>query len=282
MASNPKRVYYYHADSNAFGGHIETPVKQLIPVAAPSSLPPVGGYESAHTGRYQLEGILSFESAHTQVAGSVSHKTGGWTTLASATVEGLNILNVITADRIVAQIATENPPEGYIPTVTFVGTQIQNLCVSGFPVEPVFDLGMCDQGLAAGQFPKTALFEHEPFLKRAADQCEHMNDPKALPAWVQDRTIPAWVRERYTWDNAARIRERAAVLCSLVSEVRKPFPGRPFGHVLEIPEIGRVFFGELLLDHNSYRIIGMRLELGCGTQGSLSVCAAGKEGVGIP
>lgn len=281
MAANPKRVYYYHADSNAFGGHIETPFKQLIPVAAPSSLPPVGGYESAHTGRYQLEDILSFESAHTQVAGSVSHKTGGWTTLASAVVEGLNVLNVITADRIVAQIATENPPEGYIPTVSFVGTQIQNLRVSGFPVDPVFNLGMCDQGLAAGRFPERAVVDNESFLDRAKAQYERMNNSKLLPEWVQDRSIPAWVRERYTWDNA-QLRERAAVSCSLVTEVRGQFPGRPFGHVLEIPEIGRVFLGELLLDDNTYRIIGMRLELGCATQGSLSVSTASKEGTGYP
>ena len=281
MASNPKRIHYYHADSNAFGGHIETPIKQLIPVAAPSSLPPVGGYQSAHSDRYQLEGILSFESAHTQVAGSVSHKTGGWTTLASAVIEGLNILNVITADRIVAQIATEHPPEGYIPTVTFVGTQIQNLRVSGFPLDPVFNLGMGDQGLAAGQFPKRALFENESFLKNAAAQCERMNNPKALPAWVQDRTIPAWVRERYTWDNA-QLRERAVAVCSLVTEVRGEFPGRPFGHVLEIPEIGRVFLGELLVDDNTYRIIGMRLELGCTTHGAASASAVSIEGSGFP
>lgn len=281
MAANPKRIYYYHADSNAFGGHIETPIKQLIPVAAPSSLPPVGGYESAHSGRYQLEDILSFESAHTQVAGSVSHKSGGWTTLASATVEGLNVLNVITADRVVAQIATDNPPQGYIPTVTFVGTQIQNLRISGFPVDPVFNLALCDQGLAAGQFPTSAVIDNDTFLESVGTQYERMNNPDKLPDWVKDRTIPAWVPERYTWDNAQR-RERAAVLCSLVTEVRGQFPGRPFGHVLEIPEIGRVFLGELLVDHNTYRIIGMRLELGCATQGSVGVSTASKEGAPFP
>jgi len=67
-----------------------------------------------------------------------------------------------------------------------------------------------------------------------------------------------------------------------VAEVRGQFPGRPFGHVLEIPEIGRVFLGELLLDDNTYRVIGMRLELGCSTHGSLSVSTASKEGTGIP
>ena len=125
------------------------------------------------------------------------------------------------------------------------------------------------------------MFEDDSFLESAKAQYDSMNNPKALPAWVKDRTIPAWVRERYKWDNA-RLRERAAVLCSLVTEVTGQFPGRPFGHVLEIPDIGRVFLGELLLDHNTYRIIGMRLELGCGTQGSLSVSTASKEGTPYP
>ncbi|HEX6805494.1 MAG TPA: hypothetical protein VF133_17570 [Terriglobales bacterium] len=281
MAANPKRVHYYHADSNAFGGHMETPLRQLLPVAAPSSLPPVGGYMSAHTDGYRLEGILSFESAHTQVAGSISHKTGGWTTLASAVVEGLNVLNVITADRVVAQIATEHPPDGYIPTVTFVGTHFQNLCVSGCELKPVLNLGICGQNVAAGQYPKKAALENDVFLKNTAAQYERMNTVDALPGWVQDRSIPAWVRERYAWDNA-QLRERAAVACSLVTEVRGEFPGRPFGHVLEIPEIGRVFLGELLVDHNTYRIIGMRLELGCTTHASVSFSSPSIEGSSWP
>lgn len=274
MSSTYRRFHYYHADVNAAGGHIETPFQQMIPVAAPLSLPPVGGYASAQVGRYRLEGILSFESAHTQVAGSVSQK-GGWTTLATAVVEGLNILDVITVDRVVAQIATEHPPEGYIPTVTFVGTQFKKLCVSGYEVNPVLDLGICGQN--AGQFPKRPVLEDGAFLEKAQAQYKTMGDAGRLPDWVKDRSIPAWVRERYTWDNAQR-EERAAVLCSLVSRVEGQFPGRPFGNVLEIPEIGRVFLGELLIDHNTFRIVGMRLELGCTTHGSVSFSAPSIEG----
>ena len=164
---------------------------------------------------------------------------------------------------------------------TFTGLVILAWIISGFPVEPVLNLGMCDQGLGAGQFPKTAVIENQSFLKSAAAQYERMNNAQELPSWVEDRTIPAWVRERYTWDNA-QLREIAAVLCSLVTEVRGPFPGRPFGHVLEIPEIGRVFLGELLLDDNTYRVIGMRLELGCTTQGSASASAVSIEGSDWP
>ena len=281
MPANQKRVHYYHADSNAVGGHIETPIKQMIAPVAPQSLPPVGGYASSRAEKYHLEGIFSYESASTQVAGSISHKTGGWTTLATAVVEGVNILNVLTAERIVAQIATEHPVDGYVPTVTFVGTQFKKLCISGCEVEPVLDTEVCGPTLEMGMFPKTAVFDDDRFLQKSSSQYYKMNDEKSLPGWVKNRTIPGWVRERYTWDNA-QLRQRGAVLCSLVTHVNKEFPGRPFGHVLEIPDIGKVFLGEFLVDHNTFRLIGMRVELGCTTHGSLSFSSPSVEGTGFP
>jgi hypothetical protein len=275
--ANVKRVHYYHADATALGGHIETPFEQMIPVLAPSSLPPVGGYAVVRAERFRLEGILSFESAYTQVAGSVSHKTGGWTTLATSVVEKLNVLEVITADRVVSQIATEHPLAGHNPKVTFVGTKFENLCISGNPIEPVLDLDICGHDLEAEQFPKKCPFEDERFLAAAAEQYRRMNDEKSLPPWVKSRNIPSWVRERYTWDNAQRA-ERGCVLCSVVTQVNGEFPGRPFGSVLTIPEIGKVFLGELLVDRNTYRLIGMRVELGCTTSGSATLSAASIEG----
>jgi hypothetical protein len=43
-----------------------------------------------------------------------------------------------------------------------------------------------------------------------------------------------------------------------------------------------VFLGELLVDHNTYRIIGMRLELGCSTNASVSASAPSIEGSDWP
>jgi len=274
--TNVKRVHYYHADATALGGRIKAPFEQLIPVQAPLSLPPVGGYAATRVERFRLEAILSFEAAYTQLAGSVSHKTGGWTTLVTAAVEGLNVLDVITADRLVAQIATEHPLVGYRPTVTFVGTRFENLRIGGHLVEPVLDLDLCnpqegDEGARQG-----STFDDKSFLAAASEQYRRMSD---LPKWVKGKKIPAWVSERYSWDNSeAKRSEKGMVLCSLVNQVNGEFPGTPFGHVLEIPEIGKVFLGELIVDHNSYRIIMMRLELGCTTQGSVSVGTATIEG----
>src|SRR5579872_6803986 len=109
MESPSKRVHYYHADANAFGGHLTTPFEKIVPVQAPLSLPVVGGYATARAGAFQLEGIVSFASAYTQVAGSVSEKNGAWTTLATSAVEGVNVLDILTADRVVSQILTEHP-----------------------------------------------------------------------------------------------------------------------------------------------------------------------------
>lgn len=278
--SAENRIHYYHADTTALGGHIYTPFDRMVPVIAPLSLPPVGGYAVARAERFHLDGIVSIESAHTQVAGSVSLKNGAWTTLATSVVEGLNILDVIVADRIVAQIAAEHPRDGQVPKITFVGTQFENFRIAGCPVKITVNPNLLSQNLGAGQFPKTAIVDDEDFWETTvADQYRRMNDAANLPEWVKgkNRTISDWVAERYKWDNN-QLRQRAAIRCSLVTKVEGEFPGKPVGHVLEIPGIGKVFLGELLLDRYTYRVIAIRLELGCPTQGAVSGPTASVEG----
>jgi hypothetical protein len=268
MMATEKRIHYYHADTSALGGYVNTPIDQMIPVMASLSLPPVGGYAVSRAEKYRLEGILSCESAYTQVAGSVSRKNGAWTTLATSVVEGLNILDVIVVDRVVSQIATEHPREGYDPKVTFIGTQFQNVKIGGYSVEVLLNLDLCQQAVGPDGFPKTCLFEDQQFLATVEKQYRDITAAKNLPAWV---------RERYTWDNAQRAR-RGNVVCSLVSGVQGQFPGTAYGNILEIPEVGKVFLDELIVDHNSFRVIGMRLELGCPTCGNISVGTATIEG----
>jgi len=55
--------------------------------------------------------------------------------LTSSVIEGLNILDVITADRIVGQTITNHPLVGYVPSISFLGTRFENLRIAGNPVE---------------------------------------------------------------------------------------------------------------------------------------------------
>lgn len=279
-----KRFHYYHADASAFGATLETPVSDIVPAQASISLPVIGGYLTSRVEKFNYEGMFSFESAYTNVAGTVSTKNAGWVSMVTASVQGLNILDIVTADQVVTKIMTEHPRDprdGYDPKVSFVGSRIEGLRVGGYPVKVTLDLDMCDQG-DAESYPGKPCIEDRKFLGAAEQQYRRMNDAKkSYPGWVRDRSIPAWVKDRYQWDNARRGR-RGAVVCSLVKELEGEFPGRPCGHVLEIPEFGKIFLAELLVDHNSYRMIMMRLELGCGTKGNGGIGGGNIEGRTFP
>ncbi|MGB8988579.1 MAG: choice-of-anchor P family protein [Candidatus Sulfotelmatobacter sp.] len=281
-----KRVHYFHADASAFGGYFERPIEHTIAPQAPMSLSPSGGYGSTHSENFRLESVVSYKSASSHVSGRLSKKEGrGWVTLASATVEGLNVLDVVTADRLTAQVSTEHPLEGHNPRVTFLGTSFENLKVAGCLIDIKLDFNICDQGNGNG-YPNEPCIEDDQFLARVADQYKRMTDAKNLPKWVKDRTIPDWIEERYEWDGG-QAESTDSVLCSIVKEaaVKEPcdqFPGRPFGSIFEIPDFGRVFLGELFVDCSSYRLTTIRLEMGCSGQGSLSGPTAMTNGHTIP
>jgi hypothetical protein len=135
------RTHDYHAEATILSGHLRLPLAEEIRPQALANLPKEGGYFSQRAEAYRLESVISFRSAYTQVAGNRSTKAGqGWTTLTTTAIEGLNVLDVVTADRIVGQTITEHPLEGYVPTVSFLGTRFENLRIAGHPVDLDLDL----------------------------------------------------------------------------------------------------------------------------------------------
>jgi hypothetical protein len=270
-----RRVHYYHADASVLGGRIERPFEQLIPIQAPLSLSPVGGYAAARAESFRLQGIVSFESGYTTVAGS-STSTGPHSTMVSAVVEGLNVLNIFTVDRVVAQISLDHPRVGYNPKVSLVGTQFENVRIAGKSVEIVLDLDICKQA-DGEEFPSQPCLRDPRFLARVKEQRQRMTDGRGAPGWT-DQTVPKWVGERYEWGKPEAERGKDGVVCSVVKEVRGQFPGRLFGNAFEIPEFGKGFLGELLVDYSSFRLIMLRLELGCATKGNVGIAIAGGNG----
>lgn len=265
------RIHHYHASANTFGGAIERPVQKVVPVQTSLSLPSAGGYLSGRSGAFQFEEIASLGATYAHVAGGVSHKNGAWTTLVTAVVENLNILEVVTADRIVAQISLEHPLVGYEPKVTFVGSNFINLRIGGFPVEPILNLGILTPG---DDYPKTPWIRHEGFLKSVREQ--HRIRAKSAGA-------PKWLADRYGWvDSDKGIEERGHVVCSLVDRLEGTIPGKSHGHAVEIPEFGKFFFGELSIQQGHYKLNMLRAELGCATQGLMSAASASGNGDSQP
>ncbi|MGA2019632.1 MAG: choice-of-anchor P family protein [Candidatus Sulfotelmatobacter sp.] len=282
MASTPStnRVHYYHADACAYGGFFQSPVNQIIAPQASLSLGMSGGYGSAAAESFQLEGapnLLSYDSASTQVSGQLQNE--GWVTLVTATLENLNVMGMVMADSLSAQILTVHPLEGDNPTVSFAGAAITGLSVGGIPVQVTLDPNICAQtNMNSDGFPAESCVTDEGFLERVAAQYQSMIDVPGVPGWITERYNPENLQDG----------ECGSVLCSLVSGVEPASPSSgvsggssPFtayGNVLVVPGFGNVFLGELLVDCKSYRLGMLRLEIqgrGSGQQGGPIACANG-------
>jgi hypothetical protein len=276
MASTD-RVHYYHADACAYGGYFQNPNQQIIVPQAPMSLSPSGGSGSASAANFKLGSLMSYTSASTSVSGQ--EEDAGYVTTVTSVVEGLNVLGILTADRLSAQMSTVHPLDGDCPTISFEGTEIDNLQVQGNLIDVTLDLDICDQGSGSG-FPSGPCVSDSGFLERVAAQYANMNDAAALPAWATSKSIPSWISQRY---NAANNEdEYSAVLCSVVASTSGQFPGTPYGNVLDIPNFGRVFLGELLVDCKAYRLTMVRFELKGKTKGNHGGAIGCVNGTTIP
>jgi hypothetical protein len=77
-------------------------------------------------------------------------------------------------------------------------------------------------------------------------------------------------------------KKKGYVLCSLVGELQGAKSGTSFGHVLHVPGFGNIFFGEVVVAPNSYRLTMMRIEMGCLAEGNISAASAFSNGVTFP
>ena len=62
--------------------------------------------------------------------------------------------------------------------------------------------------------------------------------------------------------------------------VQIPPPAKSFGHVIHIPDFGNIFLAELTVNHNSFNLTMIRLDLGCLADGSVSMVSCNVNGKG--
>jgi hypothetical protein len=293
--SMSKASHAYHADAYVLSADLEQPISDDIKPQAYVELHEDGHYRFEPAERFRLKGIISYQSGYTQVAGHRSAKPGhGFTTLATSVVEGLNVLDVITADRVVGQISTTHPPydpgnglSDAVPSVTFLGTRFDNLRINGHKVEVERHLDIL------GPKPDSQKSYFDNFddndvdvLNRLAKQYDDIQHVVGLPDWAKDS---------YKFDRAAT-QQQGKAACSLVSRV-KGAPDISFGHVIDLPHFGKIFLGELTVDRENgkpatskddpptpetytFHLTMIRLDMGCLAQGKATIVALDTNGSG--
>ena len=271
MADANEKKHVYAAETTVLSGKLKLPVEQQIEPQAHSKLSPEGGYFSQRSDGFSLESILSFRSAYSHVAGNLSLKAGeGWNTLTTTVVEGLNVLEVLTADRVVGQMITQHPLEkDHIPSISFLGTHFENLRINGEPLELEIDSDIFGSK-PANDAPYT---QDSGFIRRVASQYDRIHKHNHLPPVL---------RERYNYLSST-LGATGAAECSLVNQVAGRVPGNIFGHVIVIPGFGVITLGKLTVKHEkphpdtkiptktTFHLTMIDLKLGCCIHGDVPV-----------
>jgi hypothetical protein len=261
MATDPiKKIYIYNAHGYGFGGRIDRPFQHVLDVHAGASLPTEGGYEVSRKENFRLNETISYTAAHTVVSGSRNEKDGSYTTLASATIEGLNILDMVTADRIVARVASKQFIDDPEPTITPIGSHFENLRIAGCPIDVELD---------ADLFNRFGTFQ--AFKKAYEGDQQYRDAMQAVFLWGKPKfEVPEFLRERYNWFAGDKFPEsKGIVLCSLVKGFKtKCGELKVYGNVIEVPQFGKVYLGEVMLKQYERQVTMLRVELGSPSAGA--------------
>jgi hypothetical protein len=251
-----KQTHYheFHAKAHLLSGELKHPVHRTIKPHSEVTLNGTrGGHHTRVAQNINIDGLIHLRKGHTRVSGGGTLKHKGYITLATAVLEGLNVFEVVAADRVVSQVSTEHAYEdGHIPSVTFLGSHFDNLRINGFAVELTLNLGICGRKPANDQ----SYLEDATFLNAARAQIEKVAKADGLP-----KDLATEYANRLAAIDALRGGERDPKLeatCSLVQSIdnigKIPVPGiRAVGHVLVIPEFGWVALGEVEVSAEFYK-----------------------------
>jgi hypothetical protein len=264
--------FRFRATAVGASGHFSVPFNETIDVRATSALSGVGGYDSARAGDFRFREILSFGVARTEVIGSPcpDEECGpAHTTVAKATVERLNVMDMVTADRIVANLVSTypghkpgDPPRE--PSVRLLGSRFENLRIAGIPVQVGLNVDTLD--------------EYDTFteLQKAwpkVDRVRELFGDEALRARLSG--APSKVSR---WFNPAAAASQLPAVegvssTSLVRELKPEGSGlESWGHVIHLKGFGTIRLGEVQISRLTRALTMLQIDFCCPLKGAVAFC----------
>lgn len=241
MSPRPKQSFAFHAEAYALNASFHRPAPCQIEALAATCLPIIGGHAQAFATDFCVPRLARFKSAHSHVSGSMQDESTA-TTQAITTITDLNIMDVITADRITARLTSEHNIEDTEGHILAFGSTFENLRIAGFRFNIVL--------------------RHDLLLESKT----HADLAKKVASLKKNGRI-------------AGIRGGVA-LCSLVEKIETDFPdlseADKKNHLIQIPHLGTLSFAELLSSEGLRTLTMLRFDLGSpdggsGTSGSATI-----------
>lgn len=253
-----KTRFLYHAEAAAATGHITLPFQEFIEVPASASVPINGGHATSRAGNYNHRDILAFSKAEVHVVGAHSTKDVAHGTLSTVCIENLNILNVVTCDRIVLRLTSTHPDDGSEPSFIPLGSHFENLRIAGHPIEV---------DMATDLFTAHSTW---PELSRAYE-----SDAKFRAEFCKLSMVEC---------KGSQLPESKGMLGVTLARNLGNLPGGLTleDHGIVVPDFGTVYLGEYFLNRHSHRLLMLRAEMGSSVEGCYGVGSGQNNGQTFP
>jgi hypothetical protein len=257
------RQFFFRGNASALSGQIYRPKKVIVEMEGASSLGVSGGRSQAQIKGRAFDEVIRFGSAMTlaeglyddeRLAKAVTSHRGEPQTLNATTnvVAELRELSVgrqivFNAKRIRAALVSRSPQGSGEPSIAPAkGVLIQGVDIGGFGL---------DIALNAPLFQK---YDTRSKVAAAAD------DPKVIERFGAHFVLNATIRGQAR--RPGLVVRNGYIYTTIVQSIKwtgKPYPGATIdGHVVTVPDFGRILFGELLVGGAERRLTMVRFELG--------------------
>jgi len=253
-----KTQFLYHAEAVGASGYLTLPFQEQIEIQASAALPINGGHGSARSENFNHRNILSFHRAESMVIGSYSDRDKAHGTVASVVVEGVNVMNVVTCDRVVLRLTSKHDDGGSEPSFIIHGSHFDNLRIAGHPIHV---------DLATDLFSEMSTWSK---LSQAHAHSEKFREEMKGLTLLQ--------RE----DNA--LPESKGMLGLTLARNLDRLPGglTRNGHGIYVPHFGTVYLGEFFISRTARRLMMLHVDLGCAVEGCGGIGSGEGNGTSWP
>jgi len=266
--------YRFHGFAVAAAGRIDKPFTELIEAQAATALPQLGGHGTARVAAFKRREALQFDLALSEVTGEdCDCEINGWSaaTRLQSTIEGLNIMGMVTADRVVANlVSTTTGRSDGEPSVKLLGTRFEGLKIAGVPVEVDLSTSVLDRYDTHSSL--TEAYRADGDVRKMLDAAMLRGKKAEVPEHVS-----RWFRHTKETDDLPHFGGTTSV--SLVRNITPGKPGlRHWGHVVHVDGFGTVRLAEVDISRRTRVVNMIQVEFDCPYEGKMMCLSVGDGG----
>lgn len=273
---HPRR-YVFRGHSSGVAAHIRRPENRLLPVQGCSSLPVTGGHAESKQGPNRLDKWVSYQGLATSADGDYVDAEAGVATTrgevpfdavptetrVAASVDGLVILGRVHIGHAAIGVISRSAEGTAQPVIRLEGNRLDDVRIDDSRLKITLAEQFyceCDtrDKLAARHAAGLADHHARMFLPPGGNGAAAAGFPAA------NGTVKCTIVQQIEWDGA-------------------PHPTAEIhGHVVRIPNFGKIYFGEMFITDHSRRLTMVRFQLGSDDGGEVTAAEGEASGATFP